>query len=416
MSGAPMTPLPEADTDHAIAFLQLLCGDERVDLAAIDPHSPGIETATFLAPVKWDIVGAWIDARQGRKNLYTSVNLASADAPIGQRLSEEKIGFIRAIVLDVDTKKIKGGDPSGENFRRERVRLNTDVAVPLANDPVCSPTWLVDSGGGYQAWWCLPVMLPKARENVALAEGVGRTLQQRYGGDPVWDISRIMRLPGTINVLSPEKAAQGRTDTLAYAMGASSQKTYTIEQLAQWAPPTAKRAKQDAKLPEIDMDAVNEASCYDELPQELRERFAAARAKDATLDKLWSGEPAPGQKDLSPSGFSFALAGRLKRAGEFTATEFGMLRLVWEEHPSEKEIDARRIARDWANNVATVGAEGFDAVTIAERNGAGAAPRYRGDCATADATTEWGEPTDLWSKERIPAELPIGVLPDIIEN
>src|SRR5258705_4741904 len=94
MSTAPMTPKPEPDTDHAIAFLQLLDDGRRHDLAAIDPNSGRIEAVTFLAPVKWDLVRAWIDARRSRKNVYTSVNRASADGPIGSRLSGEDIGAI----------------------------------------------------------------------------------------------------------------------------------------------------------------------------------------------------------------------------------------------------------------------------------------------------------------------------------
>src|SRR4051812_34656233 len=91
MSRAPMTPKIEADTEHAIDFLQLLDKHGRHDLAAIDPHSGAIEAATFPAPVNWDLVRAWIDARQGRKNIYTSVNQASAEAPIDERLSAELI-------------------------------------------------------------------------------------------------------------------------------------------------------------------------------------------------------------------------------------------------------------------------------------------------------------------------------------
>jgi hypothetical protein len=408
----PAISKPEPDTDHAIAFLQWLDGDGRHDLAVIDPNSPGIKAATFLSPVQWDLVRAWIDERQGRKNLYTSVNSASANAPVGQRLSAADIGHIRAIVLDVDPKKIKGGDPSGENFNSERRRLNREVAFPLAKNPNCPPTWLVDSGGGYQAWWQLAEPLPATPENVALVERIGRTIASRYGGDPVWDVPRIMRLPGTINVPSPDKAAQGRSDALAYALGASSQKTYTIEQLATWAPPTAVRAKRAAELPDLDMDVVTDAACFDDLLQELRDKFAAACSKDAVLEKLWNGTRAPEQTDTSPSGYAFALAGRLGRAGNFTVNDFGSLYWVW-EYQTEKEIDARYIGRAWTNNPATAGAEGFEVVPIApERSGKRNAEPDR---AQDVAAMEWGEPADVWMDETNPPDLPQGVVPAIVE-
>jgi Protein of unknown function (DUF3987) len=402
--------MPEPDTELATTFLQVLDADGRHDLAAIDPllpagHPAKIEAATF-APSQRDAATAWIEDRQGRKNIYTSVNRAAPTALVGLRLAKKDIGSLRAVPLDIDPAKIKGGDASGKNFSQERARLLT-VVNAIAGES-CPPTWIVDSGGGYQAWWQLAEPLPATAENVALIEGIGRTIQARYHGDAVWDAARIMRLPGTINVPSPDKAAQGRSPTLSSVLPLSNCRPVTIEALRAWAPPTTTvRAKQDSKLPEIDMDAVGEADDYAELPSDLRERFETARIKDAVLDKLWGGTPAPEQVDTSPSGYAFALAGRVGRASGFTVTEFGMLLYVWDQR-TEKELDARYIARAWANNAATVGASGFDSVTITERN---ATPRG----AAPDASAEWGEPADVWMDESNPVDLPPGVVPATIE-
>jgi hypothetical protein len=402
----------ETRTDVAIAILRGLDPAGRHDLAAINPHLPAkhpgkIEAATFLASQR-DAAVSWIEARQGVKNIYTSVNRASAVAPTASRLAKEDIGTIRAVVLDVDPAKIKGGDASGENFKRERSRLLKVVTGIAGAD--CQPTLIVDSGGGYQAWWQLAEPLPATSENVALVEGIGRTIQNRYGGDSVWEVAHIMRLPGTINVPSPEKAAQGRTPALSSVLELSTGLPVTLEALRAWAPPSAApRAKQDAKLPEIDMDAVGEAGDFAELPRDLRDRFEAARHKDPVLEKLWGGTPAPEQVDTSPSGYAFALAGRLGRAGDFTVTEFGMLLCVWDQR-TEKELDARYIARAWANNAATLGASGFESVTIAERNA-----KSGGAVPDALSSAEWGEPADVWMDETNPADLPPGVVPAIIE-
>jgi len=156
---------------------------------------------------------------------------------------------------------------------------------------------IVDSGGGYQAWWQLAEPLPATSENVALVEGIGRTLQNRYGGDSIWDVSRIMRLPGTINVPGPEKAAQGRTPALASVLPLSTGLPVTLEAFRAWAPPSAApRAQRDARLPEIELP---EADHYDELPSALRQKFEAARNRDAALDRLWNGTQAPEQTDTS---------------------------------------------------------------------------------------------------------------------
>ncbi|BBZ98229.1 hypothetical protein BRDID11004_08620 [Bradyrhizobium diazoefficiens] len=397
----------ETRTDTAVSILWALDSVGRHDLAAIDPtlpvgHPAKIETATFQPSQRAD-AGAWIEARQGRKNLYTSVNRAAATAPTARRLNRENIGTIRAVVADLDPRKLQGGDASGENFKRERSRL-LEVVTDISGAD-CPPTLIVDSGGGYQAWWQLAKPLPATPENVELVEGIGRTIQQRYGGDSVFDIARIMRLPGTVNVPGPEKAAQGRAPALASVLPLSTGLPATLEALRAWAPPTAAAsAKPDAKLPEIELP---EVAHYDELPSALRQKFEAARERDPVLDKLWAGTPAPEQVGTSPSEFEFALAGRLKRAGGFTPNEFAALLWVW-EFRTEKELDERRIARSWANNqtVAADDAAGLERHEIAERQSGGAA-----DAPAA----EWGEPADVWMDETNPPDLPPGVVPAIIE-
>ncbi|SFI39799.1 DUF3987 domain-containing protein [Bradyrhizobium sp. Gha] len=397
----------ETRTDVAVAILQGLDPAGRHDLAAIDPHLPKnhpdyIEAATFSASQR-DAVIAWIETRQGKKNIYTSVNQARAEAPKSKKLFKKDIGTIRAVVVDLDTKKVKGGDPSGANFRQERARLLEVITRVASAD--CSPTLVVDSGGGYQAWWQLAERLPATPENVELVEGIGRTLRDRYGGDSVQNVDRIMRLPGTINVPDADKAAQGRPPALASVLPLSTGLPVTLEALRAWAPPTAAPAKRDPKLPDIDLPEVDH---YDDLPSALRQKFEAARNKDPVLDKLWAGTPAPEQNDVSPSGYAFALAGRLGRAGGFTATDFGALLAVW-AHRTEKELDARYIARAWANNTSTAGASGFDSVTIAE-------PKAKPSDTAPDApAAEWGEPADVWMDETNPPDLPLGVVPAIIE-
>jgi hypothetical protein len=408
----------ETRTDAAIAILRGLDPGGRHDLAAIDPRLPKthpdyIEAATFLASQR-DAVIAWIEARQGIKNIYTSVNRAAATAPTASRLKKKHIGTIRAVVADLDPGKIKDGDASGENFKRERVRLLKVVTGIAGAD--CPPTLIVDSGGGYQAWWQLAEPLPATSENVALVEGIGRTIQNRYGGDPVWNVDRIMRLPGTINVPDPEKAAQGRTPALSSVLELSTGLPVTLEALRAWAPPSAApRAKPDAKLPEINMDVVGEVDDYAELPRDLRGRFEAAWVDRPVLGKLWSGDPAPDQKDLSPSGYASALARWLQRAGGFTVTEFGMLLWVWAQR-TEKELDARYIVRAWANSGVTSGPDGFGdhSAGITERVGKQTADPG-GAASDAISSAEWGEPADVWMDETNPPDLPPGVVPAIVE-
>ena len=65
------TPTP--NTDAAIAFLQAFASEGPWCLTAINPDRKGIETTTFY-PGEEEACRHWIDARNGRCNLYFSVN------------------------------------------------------------------------------------------------------------------------------------------------------------------------------------------------------------------------------------------------------------------------------------------------------------------------------------------------------
>src|SRR6185503_12341166 len=59
----------------------------------------------------------------------------------------------------------------------------------------------------------------------------------------------------------------------------------------------------------------------------------------------------------------------------------------------------RRVARCWANNPAPYGGECFEPYELVP-----AVP------------TDWCAPADLWSEEARPADLPVGIVPDIVER
>jgi Protein of unknown function (DUF3987) len=418
---------PVPNTDTAVAFLVGLDKDGRHDLVAINPYVLGgdVECATFL-PNQCGEMRAWIDARQGKRNLYTSVNQARDDAPKNKRLrGEDKkknqsstIGYLRAIVVDIDPTKIKGGDASGDNFRAERVRLQ-DVAQKIASDPICPPMMMVDSGGGLQAWWQLKAMVLATPENVARYKGIGRTLVKRHSGDSVFSDAQIMRVPGTINVLSPDKKKQGRAPALCTILfEQSSNKTYTLDQLAEWAPPEPEHTRpSNGAKSAIDMDAV-EADSYEELPAELREKFEAYRAEYPAVDALWNGTPLPRQSDESPSGMVFALAGVLRGHGDFTITEHAQLVAVW-EHQSKNHAHEfeRYVANAWNNNRTKTGSirnHGFDAIEIDESKAP--APARSNTQPSGTPKIEWNEPADLWLARFEPVDLPAGVVPEVIER
>jgi Protein of unknown function (DUF3987) len=397
---------PKPNTDLSLAFLDILDKNGRHDLCAIHPDLPNgvsgkLEAATFLPDDHGDL-REWIDAQQGKRNVYVSVNRARDDESVDWRLSKDDIGVIRAIYADIDPKKVSGGDASGQHFRKERERLDA-LAKQLSKEDGCPPSLIVDSGGGIQPWWMLRPPVPATPENVALVEGIGRTLKARFGGDSVFDVSRILRLTGTINIPDVGKLAQGRTPALATILAEeSSGETYTLDQIAEWAPPTPEKAKpKDRPAAAIDMDAVGIGIPYEDLQEALRQKFEAHCASRPVVGALWRGEPAPWQGGESPSEYVFALATALRPSGAFTVTEFAQLVAVW-EHRSETHADdfERYVSRAWNRNPAPLGGEGFDPVVL---------PAHGAE------KIEWAAPADLWAARLEPIDLPAGVVPQAIE-
>jgi Protein of unknown function (DUF3987)/RepB DNA-primase from phage plasmid len=414
-----MTPTP--NTELAVAFLvDVVAKTGRIDLGAINPDLPNkhpdkLDAATFF-PNQPEKIRKWITERQGKLNLYVSPNQARDDARPNWRLSESSVGFIRAIYADIDPVKLAEGDASGRHFREEHARLYA-LAKQLSKDAICPPSIIVDSGGGIQPWWLLDKPLPATPENVELAKGIGRTLKARFGGDGVFDVCRLMRVPGTINIPGAYKAAQGRTPALASILiDESSQRTYTLNQIAERAPPTPEHAKPKGRpAAAIDMDAVEIGIPYEDLPEALRQKFEAYCASRPTVGALWRGKPAPWQGGESPSEYVFALSTTLRPSGAFTITEFAQLVGVW-KHRSETHADdfERYVSRAWNRNPAPLGGEGFDAVEIGERNVPPKDTEKALDNSRPGAT--WDDPADLWTDRAEVVDLPEGVVPAIIER
>jgi hypothetical protein len=74
--------------------------------------------------------------------------------------------------------------PEGKDSIREYI---ISMAIP--------PTFLVDSGHGYHAYWMLDCAVEPQRARDAMEH-----IKEMHGGDPVYDVTRIMRFPGTMNL------------------------------------------------------------------------------------------------------------------------------------------------------------------------------------------------------------------------
>lgn len=214
------------DTDAAVKFLrQWPCDFPVLSASHIDPISQKkgtFETKSFPAPTDWKAVWDWIETRQGRANIYFSVNpvigIRKNDKGHEQKTERTDIKSLVALHVDVDARV-------GETQAEARERI---VALLSAYSP--KPSVVTFSGGGAQGFWLLETPLPidGDLEKAEDAKRYNITLERDLGGDACHNIDRIMRVPGTINVPDTRKVKKGREPMLAEIVYSESTK-YPID-------------------------------------------------------------------------------------------------------------------------------------------------------------------------------------------
>lgn len=206
------------DPRKTIAFLKRLYPQGPWCLSAIAPDRKGMETKTFwpddpVPDVGYDtseegcyqfLVG-WL----GKRNLYFHVNFVMA--LLQKKAEREDIKAVCYLHVDADPRN----DPSVQSIEDQRSAI---LASFTTNRPkgVPAPTIIIDSGGGYQAFWRLTEAL-QINGDLGRAEDAKRYNQQLellFGGDNCHNIDRLMRLPYTINIPNAQKAAKGRKPAL----------------------------------------------------------------------------------------------------------------------------------------------------------------------------------------------------------
>lgn len=198
-------PLPSHDTAESIEFLERFAPKDTWVLVAIF-HNHTIETTSFsVGKARAAATTAWIEACQGRANIYFQVN--PPIRPLSSKARKEDILRIDWLHVDVDPRK-------GEGLAAERERI-----LRLLRGYKKEPTVIIDSGGGFQAFWKLrPSGKLMINGDVAKAEELERynvAIARDLGGDHCHNVDRIMRLPGTINLPNESKRKLGRVPALA---------------------------------------------------------------------------------------------------------------------------------------------------------------------------------------------------------
>lgn len=210
------------DSPSALAFLRSWAQDGPWVLNAVDPDRlKGMITQTFDASSAQEAL-AFLEHWNGKRNLYFMVNVPREH--MGKKAKKEHVGWVSAFHVDVDPDDPPAGKPTQEHYADERDKiLEKFRAYPI------QPSVILFSGGGYQGFWLLREPQEIDQELIepwAKWEAYNRKLEKDLGGDHCWNIDRIMRVPGTVNLPDAKKRAKGREPRLAQVVQAHWDRLY----------------------------------------------------------------------------------------------------------------------------------------------------------------------------------------------
>lgn len=205
------------DAETARAFLANI-GD--VHLASIIPDGP-IEGRYFGDNI--DAAISWAASRNAHAGIYWSTNLVAPS--VTTKPTKRDITAARFVHVDIDPPKDGGG------FDRAQVLAKLEALR-------CPPSFVIDSGGGVQAFW----RLDGPAANLDAIEGINAQVRDLFGADACQNIDRLMRLPGSINWPNAKKRERGRTPALARMLSDDDGTFYEPDELRATFPPAKPRA------------------------------------------------------------------------------------------------------------------------------------------------------------------------------
>ena len=160
-----------------------------------------VDRTTGEKPTRWTEIGETDAAAQQAAELATTGCVWFGVAPRAERLTGGRRGgasdclTIPALWLDIDIRS--------DAHASEQLPETLDDALALLDEFPLPATAVVDSGHGLQAWWQLTEPLAGDAATKLLADwgATWARLGDRHGWhvDNVFDLARVMRLPGTWN-------------------------------------------------------------------------------------------------------------------------------------------------------------------------------------------------------------------------
>jgi hypothetical protein len=216
------------DTDAAIQFLQRWAQQGPWVLTALDPERNFIRTRAF-GPGSLAACRGWIrywQTCETPRNIYFQVNPDLR--PLGEidkKGRKEHIAAVVALHADIDAYK------DGEDLEAGRQRVLKALTDNLPPGVPGPPSVINSSGNGYNVLWRLrePIVL-SGQDDIEVVEARNRWLAVTYGGDMTTDVSRNLRLVGTVNYPNERKRARGLVPVMSHTVELDTSRRYELVQ------------------------------------------------------------------------------------------------------------------------------------------------------------------------------------------
>lgn len=190
---------------------------DQIHIVAIHPNGLRNEGREFATSV--DAALDYAAARNAEgMNVYWTVNAITPGTH--KKPSKANIIGARFVHVDIDPPKTGG-------------KFDKPVILEALEGMSCPPSFVLDSGGGLQAFWRLDGLC----ENWQSIEAINVQVKEYFDADACWNIDRLMRIPGFINYPDARKRARGRSPVLATILRDDDGTVYEPETLAASFPP-----------------------------------------------------------------------------------------------------------------------------------------------------------------------------------
>ena len=266
----------------------------------------------------FDHVERTLDA-QRESDSYVGVGLAPAGMKLSPtvRVRADRVAGIPGLWADVDV-----ADPA---HKKQNLPPSMEAAREALTELAPEPTILVHSGHGLQAWWLFeePWVFADGDERVraqAMARGwheriAGAWAQHGWALDAAHDLSRVMRLPGTLN-------HKGDGPVEVTVLQADSPRRSLRDWLAELKPVMPKLAD----VP-ISTEGVGAPFTLDPNAAPPALKLVALIENDPKFRRSWN-QTRTDLQDSSPSAYDMSLASIALAAG-WTDQEVADLLIAW---------------------------------------------------------------------------------------